>query len=148
MPAHAIAAAPTAGINPAARQANAPDTLVICAAEFREALRPWVEFRTAEGHKIVVIPNAASTEELRRQIGEIAKGGRLRFVVLVGDAPPIGGESGGDAAAESRCVPVHYAKARVNIDWGSEPESPPTLRMAIWEKSATRNRGPNWPSAV
>ncbi len=119
LPAHAIAAAPTAGINPAARQADAPDTLVICAAEFREALRPWVEFRTAEGHKIVVIPNAGSTEELRRQIGEIAKGGRLRFVVLVGDAPPI---NGGDAAAQTRCVPVHYAKARVNIDWGSEPE--------------------------
>jgi hypothetical protein len=97
----------------------APDTVVICPAEFREALRPWVEFRTAEGHTIVILSNLGSIGQLRRQIGEIAQTGRLRFVVLVGDAPPIGG---GGAAAETRCVPLHYAKARVNIDWGSEPE--------------------------
>ena len=101
--------------------AAAADTVVICPEEFREALRPWVEYRSAEGHRLAIISNLGSIEQLRRQIAEVARGGRLRFVVLVGDnAPWMAAE--GDAAAASRCVPVHYAKARINVAWGSEAE--------------------------
>ena len=101
--------------------AAAADTVVICPEEFREALRPWVEYRSAEGHRLAIISNLGSIEQLRRQIAEVARGGRLRFVVLVGDnAPWMAAE--GDAAAASRCVPVHYAKARIDVAWGSEAE--------------------------
>jgi hypothetical protein len=117
--ARAIAAPPTAGINPAARSTSAPDTVVVCPAEFREALRPWVEFRTAQGHILAIVSNIGSSGQLRRRIAEIGEGGRLRFVVLVGDARCVDGD---DDATPTRCVPVHYAPARVNVLWGSEPQ--------------------------
>ena len=41
-------------------------------------------------------------------------------MVLVGDNVPW--MAGAGDAAAARCVPVHYAKARVNVAWGSEPE--------------------------
>ena len=68
------------------------------------------------------VSNVGSTEQIRRRIAEVAQGGRLRFVVLVGDAPPVTAASGDDDATTARRVPVHYAKARVNVSWGSEPE--------------------------
>jgi hypothetical protein len=78
-------------------------------------MQSWVQFRTAQGHTIATLSNLGSAEEIRRQLAELAKGGRLRFVVLVGNAPR-------DPAQRARCVPVHYAKARVNVLWGSEPQ--------------------------
>ena len=30
----------------------APDTAVVCPAEFREALAPWLEFRRQQGHHL------------------------------------------------------------------------------------------------
>jgi hypothetical protein len=42
----------------------------------------------------------------------------LRFVVLVGDAEPA---MYTDPALRARCVPPHYAKAKVNVLWHSPP---------------------------
>ena len=52
----------------------AADTVVVCPAEFREALRPWVEFRTGQGHVLAIVSNVGSTEQIRRRIAEVATG--------------------------------------------------------------------------
>jgi hypothetical protein len=97
---------------------DAPDTLVVCPAAFREALQPWVEFRARQGHVLTLVSNTQPAEAIRRQIRDAAKQGRLQYVVLVGNARP-GCER--DPALRARSVPVHYEKAKVNIQWGSEP---------------------------
>ncbi len=94
------------------------DTAVVCPVEFREALGPWLEYRTEQGHTFAMLTSTDTPDEIRRAIREVARGGRLRFVVLVGDAEP---GLRDDPALRARCVPVHHAKAEVNVLWGSEP---------------------------
>ena len=96
----------------------APDTVVVCPEEFRAALAPWLGYRSQQGHAVAVISNLPSPEGIRRQIREIAKQGALHYVVLAGSAnPPLYN----DLATRGRCVPTHYAAAKVNVRWGSEP---------------------------
>ena len=64
------------------------DTLVVCPAEFRQALEPWLAHRRAAGHGIVVTSNLKSADALRDEVRETAKAGSLRYLVLVGDADP------------------------------------------------------------
>lgn len=96
----------------------APDTVIVCPAAFRQALQPWMEHRTQQGHVLSLVSNTGSPEEIRREIRDVAKRGRLRFVVLVGDAEPA---MYTDPALRARCVPPHYAKAKVNVLWHSPP---------------------------
>ena len=96
----------------------APDTVVVCPEVFRRTLQPWMEFRTAQGHAITTVSNLGSPEEIRGRIAEAGKGGRLRFVVLVGDAEPAA-ENG--PMLRARSVPAYQAKAEVNVLFGSEP---------------------------
>jgi hypothetical protein len=116
---------------PAARESTPPatettfDTLVVCPAAFREALRPWFELRSSQGHHIAVMSNLATPEEIRAEILRASRGGRLRFVVLVGGANPALQD---DAAVRARSVPMHYAQARINVKWGSTP----TIPTDIW----------------
>ena len=95
-----------------------PDTVVVCPEAFREALRPWLAYRTRQGHSLAVLSNTEGPAEIRRRIRQLAKAGRLKFVVLVGDAEP---DMDTDPAVRKRCVPIHLAKAQVNVLWGSEP---------------------------
>lgn len=112
----------------------APDTLVVCPAEFRVALAPWKSYRSEQGHVIAVIDPPASANELRDRIVRAARSGRLKYVVLVGDAPDMNWEQGagteetratqGRSLPDARSlptVPTNYVEARVNIHWGSEP---------------------------
>ena len=95
-----------------------PDAVVVCPEIFQQALKPWVEHRTAQGHTVAVLSSEGTGRDIRARIRAAAKGGRLRFVVLIGDA------NTGDATdpvPPDRCVPTHYAKAEVNVLWGSEP---------------------------
>jgi len=96
----------------------APDTVVVCPATFRQTLQPWVEHRTRQGRVLAFVSNTGSPEEIRGKIRDAAKRGRLRFVVLVGDAEPA---MYTDPALRARCVPPHYAKAKVNVLWRSPP---------------------------
>lgn len=96
-----------------------PDTVVVCPAGFHDALGPWMRHRSQQGHTLVLVSNAAGAEGIRRRIRDVAKSGRLRFVVLIGDAQPALDH---DQALRARCVPVHHAKAEVNTLWGSEPQ--------------------------
>ncbi len=86
--------------------------------DVHKALGPWLEHRHRQDHLVSLIAQTDSPEAIRRQIREVAQGGQLRFVVLVGDASP-GGP--GDIARAACCVPVHLAAAKVNVLWGSEP---------------------------
>ncbi|HYW78904.1 MAG TPA: C25 family cysteine peptidase, partial [Thermoguttaceae bacterium] len=108
------------GVLPAAEPipGNQADTVVVCPAEFRAALQPWLAYRAAEGHSIAMVSNTDSPDGIRRHIRQVAQAGRLRFVLLVGDAD-VGTD--GESGPRSCCVPVHRAKARVNVLWGSEP---------------------------
>jgi hypothetical protein len=97
---------------------QAPDALVVCPPAFRQALQPWIDYRTSQGHVLTTISNAQSAEALRRQVRETAQGGRLKFVVLVGNAAP-GLDK--DLAPKGNGIPAFYEKAKVNLLWGSEP---------------------------
>jgi hypothetical protein len=101
-----------------AAQPQPPDCVVVCPAVFRKALEPWLEYRAQEGHAISIVAGELSAEEIRRQIRAAGEGGRLRFVVLVGDCAPAANEG---PETRLRCVPTHYDQAEVNTLWGSEP---------------------------
>ena len=60
----------------------AQDILVI--TPFNEALAPWLEHRTAQGHKVVVREPVANLRGLVREVHAKSEG-KLRFVLLVGD---------------------------------------------------------------
>lgn len=100
------AAAPARAVDP-----NAPDTLVVCPAAFREALRPWLAYRASQGRRITLAEPPRTAGALRDSIRSVAASSALRWVVLVGDA-----------GSEPGQVPTCEVPAKVNIHWGSEPE--------------------------
>lgn len=92
--------------------AQAADTVVICPPDFLPAMRPWLTHRQAQGHLITVRPSGTASQ-IRASIRQVAKGGRLQYVLLVGDV---------SKETDALHVPTHLAKAYVNVRWGSEPE--------------------------
>jgi len=98
--------------------ADGADTVVVCPVEFRAALQPWLKYRAGQGRSFAMVSNTGTPDVIRQRIREVGQAGRLRFVLLVGDAD-VG--SDGESDLRRRCVPVHRAEARVNILWGSEP---------------------------
>lgn len=97
---------------------SAADVALVCPAAFLPAMQPWIEHRQAQGRRIAVVSNLGSAETIRKRIVELSEGGALRYVVLVGDADP---KLESDRALREVSVPLHYAKAEVNVLWGSEP---------------------------
>ncbi|MBN2215959.1 MAG: hypothetical protein JW719_01150 [Pirellulales bacterium] len=98
--------------------------VAVCPEDFRPALAPWVDYRTGQGYDVRLVSSRGTPEEIRGRIRAAAPAERLKFLVLVGDLPTaMDGEPvvGLDA---DRCVPAPYAKAKVNIAWGSEPKIP------------------------
>ena len=114
----------------------APDVVVVCPEPFRQALRPWVEHRTAQGHRIAIVSNLGTADQVRGRIRDVAAQGKLRFVVLVGDAE-LGMDD--DPQLRTRCVPIHQAKAEVNVQWGSEP----TIATDNWYADLDGDRVPD-----
>ncbi|MFO0870240.1 MAG: C25 family cysteine peptidase [Pirellulales bacterium] len=104
---------------PAAPTPAAADTAVVCPASFLPALQPWLLYRERQGHQLALVPSEQSAEQIRDEIRAVARAGQLRAIVLVGDADPAAAQ---DAAVRARCTPTHRVAARVNIQWGSEPE--------------------------
>src|SRR5688572_15421046 len=95
------------------------DTVVVCPAVFREELRPWVEYRTHQGHGIEIVASDGGLEAICSRIRSLAGRGGVKHVVLVGDSEP---QTAGDPIAAARNVPAQLARAKVNIHFGSEPE--------------------------
>lgn len=95
---------------------QAYDTVVVCPQPYVEAMRPWFEYRTKQGHSIGVVTDTSSKQKIRETIRQAAEKGELKQVLLVGDVIADGSQEVG--------VPVHYQKAVVNVLFGSEPEIP------------------------
>jgi Peptidase family C25 len=102
-----------------AADAEPADTVVVCPKEFVAALNPLLAHRHAQGHRFVYVPNTWSADEIRNSIRTTAKGGKLRAILLVGDAEPAADT---DPLIRARCVPAHRAAAKINVKFGSEPE--------------------------
>jgi hypothetical protein len=96
----------------------APDTLVVCPADFRPALARWDEYRRSQGHAILVVEPPPSATELKALVRRVAQAGRLKYIVLVGDVP---GLQSGASNARRVTVPTNYIPAKINTRWGSEP---------------------------
>jgi hypothetical protein len=96
-----------------------PDAVIVAPREFLPALQPLIEHRQRQGHRPVHVSNAGSASDIRNSIRNVAAGGALKYVLLVGDSEP-GGRVNPQVAA--RCVPVHLQPAVVNVKWGSEPQ--------------------------
>lgn len=97
--------------------AAGPDTALVCPQSLRPTMQQWIDYRHEQGRRIAVIDGELTPEEIRGKIRRFAHSGDLRAVVLVGDV-----DGSRDAAAKGRSVPTHYAQAKVNVRWGSEPE--------------------------
>ncbi len=96
----------------------APDTLVICPAEFRPALVTWEDYRRRQGHEILVIDPPNRPADIQATIRRVALGGQLKYLVLIGDVP----ETQVDATQGlSPSAPTNYVPAKINTRWGSEP---------------------------
>ena len=63
-----------------------PDTVVVCPPAARDAMNPWLERRTGQGHRIAVIEPGPTALATRDAIRKIARYSLLRAIVLVGDA--------------------------------------------------------------
>ncbi|HEX3600614.1 MAG TPA: C25 family cysteine peptidase [Lacipirellulaceae bacterium] len=94
-----------------------PDTLVVCPAPFRDALREWEAYRHAQGHEILVVDSPKSAAALQQTIRQVGAAGGLKYVLLIGQAPSV--RSMNDRPANTT-VPTNYVTAKVNIRWGSD----------------------------
>ena len=94
------------------------DTVVVCPPELLDPLQPWLQLRRQQGHRFTLVTEVRSAEEIRRQIRVAAEPGHLRTIVLIGDVAPNRAKSGADLQP----VPTHFARAVVNVRWGSEPD--------------------------
>ncbi|MFT5524671.1 MAG: hypothetical protein ACI9HK_002633 [Pirellulaceae bacterium] len=99
--------------------AEPADTVVVCAPSFQPAMSLWLEHRRSQGHRIQIVPNNQSAEEIRKVIRGVAAAGKLKAILLVGDVPSA---QPNEAATQTATIPTHYAQAKINIHWGSEPQ--------------------------
>jgi hypothetical protein len=97
---------------------GAPDTVVVCQAEFRPVLSEWLDYRQRQGHRVLVIPPEESAEAMRATIRGVGASGQLKFLVLVGDVPHAAARRTSEGEAS---VPTNYLPAKINSRWGSEP---------------------------
>ena len=98
--------------------AAAPDTLVVCPAEFRSALLEWETYRLGQGHEIVVVAPPATAEQLRATIRNANQSHALKYLLLIGDAPSVQTAPG---EYSETSIPTNYLPAKVNVRWGSSP---------------------------
>src|SRR5262245_42766444 len=96
-----------------------PDAVIVAPREFLAALQPLVEHREQQGHRIAYLRNSGSPGEIRAGIRKLAASGRLKYVLIVGDAEPSGRAN---PVVAARCVPTHLQPAVVNVKWGSEAQ--------------------------
>lgn len=95
------------------------DVLVVCPPALKPAMARWVEHREQQGHRIAFSEKHESTAGVRDEIRRAAKHGKLRHVLLVGDADPAAGD---DAEARKHVVPTEHIDAKINVRWGSEKD--------------------------
>ncbi|MBL9092520.1 MAG: hypothetical protein JNL96_14955 [Planctomycetaceae bacterium] len=97
----------------------APDVAAICAPALRDALQPWIDYRTLQGRRVTVVPAGRSAADLKGDVQKLYAANANLVVLVVGDAEPT---ADADPAVRTRCVPTHFAEAKVNVVFGSEPQ--------------------------
>ena len=105
------------GISSAVSDVTAPNVAVVCPSTFRPALRSWIDYRTAEGHRIIILPSRGTPAQIRQRIIAANQREQLRFVVLIGDAKP---RASGPDTEHADDVPTFYAPAKVIARWGPD----------------------------
>ncbi|HEY2411658.1 MAG TPA: C25 family cysteine peptidase [Pirellulaceae bacterium] len=96
-----------------------PDAVIVAPREFLPALNPLIEYRQKQGRRFAYVPTNPRPEEIRTAIRNIARGGELKFVLIVGDAEPAARTN---PAIAARCVPTQLIPAAINVKYGSEPQ--------------------------
>lgn len=91
------------------------DVVVVCPPSFRDALKPWLLHRRAEGLTVDVIDSDTSIAALQDSVKRTANAS-TRYVMLVGDAPAIGTK-----CDPSFQIPGSYVRSKVTVAWGSTP---------------------------
>jgi hypothetical protein len=94
----------------------APRVVVVCAAEFRPALKPWEELRRQQGCSLEFV----SPEQITRLQATLEKLHRqkpITHMVLVGDV-----DAHHPKTARNIGVPAFQVPAKVNVHFGSEPQ--------------------------
>lgn len=101
-------------------QQPAPDTAVVCASDLRLALSPWVEMRRRQGHTLAFVSTGQSKAQIRGELAQLFALGKLRYVVLVGDAPEIDTNASFANPATSRSIEPDTVAAVVTRRFGGE----------------------------
>jgi len=103
---------------PADARAPAADTVLVCPDPFLDTLRPWLAHRASQGRRFMLVSNRKTAEQIRRDIQKVAEGGKLRYVVIVGDATSP--KTPDDRMRRLR-VPAHYARAKITVRYSGVP---------------------------
>lgn len=98
--------------------AEEADVLVWLPEVFDSAIQNWIDYRSAQGHRIAV-GRPESFVQMQRITRRLAAAGNLRSVVIVGDAPDRGHPIRQPLPANQ--TPTGYIAAEVNVHFGSEP---------------------------
>lgn len=137
MPAIWIAVLATAAAAaPLSPETAPPDTVVVCASDYLQAMQPWIDHRQQQGHTLAFVPSGTSAEKIRQAIRQANSQGTVRWILLVGDAGAdrtAPDRTGADrygpdrhgpdrTGAGRRTIPAHHVEAVVNVRFGSEPE--------------------------
>lgn len=113
----------------AGRSILAADVIAVCPSGLRGAFQAWVDHRTTDGLTVQVIDSQPTPTTLAANVRASATP-ETRYVVLVGDAPPIG------VACDSMTqVPTAYESTTVTQNWGSTPTLSTDLAYAFKSES-------------
>lgn len=76
----------TLGLGTFPALAFSADVAVVCPAQFREALEPWLRHRASQGHEFAFVSPSSDALRTASGIRQAAKRNDLKFVLVVGDA--------------------------------------------------------------
>ena len=93
------------------------DTIVFCPTEYQAALKPWVEYRSKQGHRIKVVSPEKTSVGIKSVIQKNAKSGKLKYVVLIGDS-----RADRFRKNQANLVPTDYVRAKINVKYGAVPD--------------------------
>lgn len=99
-----------------AQETQPYDTLVVVAPDLAPALKRWIDYRTGQGHRLLVVHGqrfAADNRDFIQRI--VAVHSRIKNLVLVGDA-------GDWTKSPTELLPTDHVLAEVNFMFGSEME--------------------------
>lgn len=103
----------------AVEKPRAADIAVVCPGPFEDALRPWLEYRRGQGHVVEVISNTGTPAQIKSKLHAAYRAEPKLSIVLVGD---VDDKSPLHPGQRAYAVPAHFAEAKINVVFGSEPE--------------------------